>query len=145
MASLAEFAVQTVVTVSGGGAFVAALNSYFSRRTTRATIAQAQAATGKTSAEITNVGAGTANLQVDTSLGLLREMRIDLERIREEAATAREEAAAARAEIEKLRDWRRRQELLNAAHGAWDALVSERLAAAGIDLPSPPPLIAADY
>jgi hypothetical protein len=52
-------------------------------------------------------------------------MRIDLERIRDEAAEARSEAAAARAEIEKLRDWRIRQELLNAAHGAWDALVSD--------------------
>jgi hypothetical protein len=91
MASLAEFAVQSVVTISGGGAFLTALNAYFSRRTTRANIAAKAAETGKTSAEITNVGAGTANLQVDTSLGLLREMRIDLERIREEAATAREE------------------------------------------------------
>jgi hypothetical protein len=145
MATTAELIVQGLVTLTGGGAAAAGLNAYFSRRTTRAAVTKTQAETGKTGAEITNVGAGTANLQVDTSLGLLREMRIDLERIREEAATAREEAAAARAEIEKLRDWRRRQELLNAAHGAWDALVSERLAAAGIDLPSPPPLIAADY
>jgi hypothetical protein len=144
MASLAEFAVQTAVTVSGGGAIVAALNAFFSRRTTRAKIAETQVSTGKTSAEITSVGAGTVDVQVGTSLGILREMRIDLERIREEAGQARAEATAARAEIDKLRDWRIRQELLNAAHGAWDALVSTRLAEAGIDVPAPPPLHA-DY
>jgi hypothetical protein len=126
MASLAEFAVQTVVTVSGGGAFVAALNALLQppddarehrggagrhrqdqrrdhqrrrrhRRTSRS---------GPASASSGRCGS--------TWSGSARRRR-----------QAREEAAAARAEIEKLRDWRIRQELLNAAHGAWDALVSD--------------------
>jgi hypothetical protein len=36
MANLAELVVQGIVTASGGGAVVATLNAYFSRRTTQA-------------------------------------------------------------------------------------------------------------
>lgn len=97
MASVAELAVQAIVTISGGGAAVAALNGYFSSRTTRAAVAKAQVETGKTEAEITGVGAGTAAVQVDTSLDLLREMRVDL-------TAAREEVKAARQEIRDARD-----------------------------------------
>ena len=144
MASLAELAVQGIVTIFGGTAAAAGLNAYFSRRTTHASVAQTQAATGKTSAEINGVGAGTAAVQVDTSLDLLREMRIDLERVRSEAVQAREDAAVSRSEIQVLRAWRYRQERLNEAHSAWDALVTTRLAEHGVTLPPPPPLITND-
>jgi hypothetical protein len=104
MANLAEFAVQTIVTVSGGGAVVAGLNAYISRRVTQANIDQTRAATGKTQAEVIDVGAGTAATQVDTSLDMLREMRIDLVAARDEAREARAEAKAARDEAHAARE-----------------------------------------
>lgn len=154
MATLGELAVQAIVTLGGGSAVAAALNGYFSRRATAVAIQQTRAATGKTTAEIIGVGAGTAAVQVDTSLDLLREMRTDLTAAREESREARDEARAARLEaaaaressnaaregMEKLRDWRVRQEHLNTVHSLWDVDVVRRLAAAGIPVLDPPPL-----
>lgn len=110
MASTGELVVQVIVAASGGSAVAAAINSYFSRRTTAATVAKTQAETGRTTAEITGVGAGAASVQVDTSLklmqwmdGQLDDLRIDLAAARAEAHEARQEAVTARREVEQAR------------------------------------------
>jgi hypothetical protein len=147
VASLAELAVQGIITIGGGTALAAGINGIFSRRVTKATVTKTQAETGKTAAEVTSVGVGASSVQVDTSLklmqwmdGQLDDVRGDLAAARAEATTAREEALKARSEIDSLRSWRTRQETLNATHGQWDALVTARLAEKGITVPDPPPL-----
>jgi outer membrane murein-binding lipoprotein Lpp len=147
MATLAELAVQGIITLGGGTAVAAGINGYFSRRVTRATVTETQARTGKTAAEVTSVGVGASSVQVDTSLklmqwmdGQLDDLRADFAAARAEATAARAEAAEARSEIDLLRGWRGQQETLNATHGEWDALVTARLAEKGINVPPPPPL-----
>lgn len=133
MATTAELIVQGIVTITGGGAAAAGLNAFFSRRTTQAAVTKTQVETGRTHADITNVGAGTADVQVNTSLDLLREMRIDL-------TAAREDIKSARAEIAALQQWKGHHERLLDAHASWDERVWVVLQERGIKIDPPPPL-----
>lgn len=137
------------------------INAYLSRRKTRAEVGETVARTGKTTAEINDVGATTANTQVDTSLKLMAEMRQEMTTVREglaearvEAATARREAsqmrrefdevsdqlAAAVHEVAELQAWKRSHTALMAQHAEWDAQVVLVVGELGGVIDPPPPL-----
>jgi cytosine/adenosine deaminase-related metal-dependent hydrolase len=85
-----------------------------------------QAETGKTAAEVTSVGAGTAAVQVDTAMDMLREMRTDM--------------TAMRGKLESLEGWKATHERLLDAHARWDEQVFGVLTARDIAIDPPPPL-----
>jgi hypothetical protein len=139
------------------------VNAYLSRRKTRAEVGESVARTGKTSAEITDVGANTANTQVDTSLKLMLEMRTEMTMMREGLLEARREAADARIEARKMRRelddateqlaaavdevaglqrWKQSHTQLTAAHASWDVQVVQVVRELGGRIDAPPPLTA---
>jgi hypothetical protein len=126
MATLAELIVQGIIVIGGGTAAGAGINGFFSRRVTRATVAKTTAETGKTVAEVTSVGAGTAAVQVDTAMDLLREMRTDM--------------TTMRAKLESLEGWKATHERLLDAHTRWDETVYSVLRERDITIDPPPPL-----
>jgi hypothetical protein len=64
--------------------------------------------------------------QVDISMDMVREMRVDM--------------AIMRDEIAGLTVWKRRTEIRLDAHRRWDEQVTVLLQQAGVDVPPPPPL-----
>lgn len=137
------------------------VNAYLSRRKTRAEVSESVARTGKTAAEITDVGATTANTQVDTSLKLMLEMRTEMTLMREGLFEARKEAADARVEARKMRRelddateqlaaavdevaglqrWKRSHTQLMTAHANWDVQVVQVVRQLGGHIDPPPPL-----
>lgn len=130
------------------------INAYLSRRKTNADVSEAVVRTGKTAAEITGVGASTAETQVTTSLSILAEMRADMVIYREELAEAKRESADARAEAIKARKeagdaaievvelqvWRRAYHELLSQHMEWDTKVVQVVRQLGGSIEPPPPL-----
>jgi uncharacterized protein (DUF3084 family) len=147
VASLAELAVQGIITVGGGGAVLAGINGYFSRRVTKATVVKTIAETGRTEAEIVGVGASTASQQVDTAMDMLREMRTDLTSVRTELTATRLEHAATRTEltsalrqIDTLQRWKADHEARMGEHAVWDAEMVDQVRDLGGHIRSAPPL-----
>lgn len=134
-----DIVTQLIMILAGGGAVTTAVNAWFSRRATRAQITSTEAATGKTTAEITQVGAGAAAVLVDSGLDMVREARIEADRAHAEADRARAEADAARREVDAARrevDAARRG--VAAARAEVDYLRG-MLTAAGVHIPARPP------
>lgn len=109
------------------------VNAYLSRRKTNADVSEAMTRTGKTAAEITGVGASTAETQVTTSLAMLVEMRAEMVVLREDLAAARTEMA------EMQRRWKKYTVLLE-QHAVWDTEVVAVVRELGGVIGPPPPL-----
>lgn len=109
------------------------INAYLSRRKTNADVSEAVTRTGKTSAEITGVGASTAETQVTTSLAMLVEMRAEMLVLRDDLASARREMVEMQG---RLKAYTKLLEL----HAIWDAQVVAVVRQLGGKIDPPPPL-----
>lgn len=106
LGSGADTLVQLIVATAGSGVLVAVIQGFFTRR--------------KTKAEVANTGASATKLITDAAAGVVTNLQTD-------NGTLRAEIASLRIEVRRLERWRDAAEDLFERHERWDAKVAVQL------------------
>lgn len=133
-----ELLVQLVVTLTGSGALMAAINAVTSRRKTRSEASKTHAEAVKTRAEVGGVAASAAGELVDTTVALLVPLREEFGRLAARVAQQDAELAQLRREVKNSRIREEAAVLHVQAYTAWAQRAAQMLSAAGIPIDQPP-------